>query len=96
MHYRLMNDYGALWPFWAQGGLCGDGDPRLPPDLEREVRDWSDQFGRLFEWQHGWPDQATAEAHRAEGERLYTEIQHALPDDTVGFQYWEIAWRPAQ
>ncbi|MFB8147268.1 hypothetical protein ACFC1W_11060 [Microbacterium sp. NPDC056003] len=95
MRYRLSNDYGARWPFWAADGLCADGDPALPPELEREVREWADQFEQLFDWQHGWPDQATADQHRAEGERLYDEVQRALPDDTIAFHYWEITYRAA-
>lgn len=91
-----MNDYGALWPFWADGGLCADGDPQLPAELERAVRDWSDQFERLFDWQQGWPDRLTADAHRAEGERLYREIQRARPEDDIVFEYWEATYRAAQ
>ncbi|MFH8252596.1 hypothetical protein ACH3VR_19675 [Microbacterium sp. B2969] len=96
MRYRFFNDYGALWPFWGDGGLCADGDPRLPAGLEREVRDWSAQFERLFDWQYGWPDRATAEAHRAEGERLSREVQRALPDDTIVFRCWETSYRGAR
>ena len=95
MRYRFFNDYGARWPFWAADGLCADGDPALPPELEREVRDWADRFEQLFDWQHGWPDQATAAEHRAEGMRLYDEVQRTLPDATITFRYWETAYRVA-
>jgi hypothetical protein len=93
MHYRFSNDYGARWPFWAVDGLCADRDPKLP--AEREVRDWADQFEQLFDWEHGWPDEVTADEHRAEGMRLYEEIQRELPDATITFQYWETAYRTA-
>jgi hypothetical protein len=95
MRYRFFNDYAAGWPFWDNGGLCADGDPALPPQLERDVRDWAAQFERLFDWQHGWPDKKTADAHRAEGDRLYAEIQRALPDDIIAFRYWETSYRKA-
>lgn len=93
MRYRFMNDYGASRPFWGDDGACGDDEPLLPSDLEREVRVWSTQFEQLFDWQHGWPDEATAVAHEAEGRRLYDEVQRALPHDTITFQYWETAYR---
>jgi hypothetical protein len=96
LQHRLSNDYGGRWPFWGNGGLCGEGDPALPADLERDVKQWADQFERLFDWQHGWPNQATADAHRAEGDRLHREIQRALPDDTIAFHYWETSYRHPQ
>ena len=95
MRYRFFNDYSAGWPFWGDDGLCAEDDPALPPELKREVKDWADQFERLFDWQHGWPDKATAEAHRHEGERLYAEVQRALPNDTITFRYWETGYRNA-
>lgn len=95
MHYRFANDYGARWPFWAAGGLCAGGDPALPPQLERDVREWVNQFEQLFDWRQGWPDQATADGHRAEGERLYDEVRRALPDVTITFHYWETSYRAA-
>jgi len=86
MRYRFFNDYSAGWPFWDDHGLCAEGDPALPAGLERQVKDWADQFEQLFDWQHGWPDKATAEAHRDEGKRLYAEIQRALPNDSITFR----------
>ena len=96
MQYRFSNDYGGRWPFWGNGGLLSEGDPALSSDLERDVKNWADEFERLFDWQHGWPNRAIADAHRAEGDRLYREVQHALPDDTVTFHYWETLYRHAR
>ena len=93
MQYRFSNDYGAPWPFWGDDGHCADGDPALSPKLEREVRAWADQFERHFDWQSGWPDRGTADAHRAEGERLHRDVQSALPEDTITFRYWETSYR---
>lgn len=96
MRYKLMNDYSADWPFWGGvegSGLCRDDDPTLAPDLTEEVRAWAAQFNDSFDWQFGWPDEATATAHRAEGERLFRAVVAALPNDAVTFDYWETGYR---
>ncbi|GAA2983191.1 hypothetical protein JOD63_000712 [Microbacterium terrae] len=90
VRYRLMNDYSADWPFW-HGGLCADGDPALPDDLAADARAWAAQFNDFFSYEHGWPDQAIASAHEAEGVRLFHEVSRALPEHTVELQYWERA-----
>ncbi len=88
-----MNDYGAHWPFWGTDGGCGDDEPVLPTALSAEVKEWAAWFERSFDYQSGWPDESTAAAHATEGRRLFHEIQQALPNDTITFQYWETAYR---
>lgn len=44
MHYRMMNDYSADWPFWDDEGQCRDGEPTLPPRLDTDVRTWAADF----------------------------------------------------
>ncbi|MBA8817500.1 hypothetical protein FHX48_002605 [Microbacterium halimionae] len=93
MQYKLMNASGASWPFWAEDGVCGYGDPVLPPELEAEVTKWVAQFEQHFDDDEGWPDKATAIAHRAEGERLLLAIDDVLPADIITLDYWETAHR---
>lgn len=96
MRYKLMNDYGADWPFWGgiEGfGLCADDDPVLPSDLTEELRAWAAEFNRLFDYRYGWRNEATAYAHQIEGDRLYRAVCAALPNDTVTFDCWEMSYR---
>jgi hypothetical protein len=96
VHYKLMNDYSAAWPFWGgrEGlGLCADGDPALPADVAAAARSWAAQFDELFDHEHGWPDRGIAMAHEAEGQRIHTAIQNLLPEDDVVLRYWERSYR---
>ena len=42
--YRLMNDYGADWPFWQDDGLSPTGTPALPPDVSDAALAWAAEF----------------------------------------------------
>jgi len=96
MHYKLMNDYSAAWPFWGgrDVGLCHDDDPGLPAEIKAAARSWAAQFDEFFNHEYGWPTRAMAIAHREEGERIFREVQELIPEHEVEFQYWEHAFRP--
>lgn len=89
MRIKLMNDYTVELPLWGDEGLLDDDVSLISEDLERQLRAWASNFNEHFSWETGWPSAEMESAHRVEGERLFVELQAALPRDDVTFQYWE-------
>lgn len=90
MHYTLMNDYSADWPFWADNGLCDVGEPALPVSLAARALAWAAFFNTRYSHMTGWPDAAVARKQEAEAHSLYELVRKALPDDNITLHYWEI------
>lgn len=94
MHYRLMNEYSVVWPFWPDDGPAAEGKPALPSHIEEAVRGWTAESNRSYSPEHGWPDPTTARQHEEQGHRLHAIIEKLLPpEDSVSFEYWETAQR---
>ena len=87
MVIRLMNDYGADWPLW-EDGLLPEGEPAVPPELERRLLAGADGFGRS-RWETGWDTVAERDHHVREGESLLADLQSALPDHEIVLDLWE-------
>jgi len=90
MHYRLMNEYGVLWPFWADVGKCGPGQPDLPPRVEAAVRAWAANFNDRYSWESGWPTEGEAREHASQAQRLVEILAGLLPEvDSIELDLWE-------
>lgn len=90
LHYTLMNDYSADWPFWADDGLCDVGEPALPASLAARALTWAAVFNTRYSHMTGWPDAATAQQQEVEAHHLYDLVKSALPNDAVTLHYWEV------
>ena len=89
MNIRLMNDYTVELPLWVDDGLMDENALALAAELEAGLRAWAANFNQGFTVDGGWPSAQVELAHRAEAERLLTELQRALPEHTITLAYWE-------
>lgn len=86
---RLMVDYGSPLPLWPESESAAMAVARLPERLESQLRAWSSDFDRGFDYQSGWPDLDSLRSHLQRGWELREAVQQALPDCAVYFAIWE-------
>lgn len=92
---RMFNEYGVDWPFWDDDGPMDVEDLPLPEELTSRVLRWAAGFNDEFDWDQGWASAAHRDAHVAEGNRLFREVQAALPEHlTVELDIWETRVAP--
>ena len=92
--YRLMNDYGADWPFWQDDGLSPTDTPALPPDVSDAALAWAAEFQAHYSYESGWPTEAAARKHERQGRNLLKLVERTLTlEDSVQLDYWETNWR---
>ena len=92
---RMVNEYGADWPFWDDEGPLDVEDLPLPQELAERVLAWAAGFNGAFDGEQGWRTVALRDAHVAEGRELCAEVQAAVPPQiTVELEIWETKVAP--
>ena len=85
---RLMSDYGAGWPLWAENGLTAASDWELSPALMERLQAWDDLFDGHFHWDRGWRDGGARDAYHRDAPRLLRDLERELPHANVELHLW--------